>query len=128
MSIVSIRELDAVCEQQRAGGVTPFGHTQVADVFLMWCDMVPQERRVLAGKMAAYDAAAADEFAQMIIDAVFPPERKAAIKAQLVETIRDEIDTELADERLINDTMEWGAGQLNDEEDYYGVHLPASAQ
>lgn len=53
------------------GGISVFGHTQVADAFFLLANMSHQERRVLAAKLAAHDAPMADEFAQYITDTVF---------------------------------------------------------
>jgi len=70
--MITERELMRNSNQPDSTGVPVFGHAAVADTFLAICAMSRQERRVLAGKLAAYDAPMADEFAQMIIDAVFP--------------------------------------------------------
>lgn len=69
--IITEREIVQNSNTSDATGISVFGHAQVADTFLAWCAMSRQERRVLATKLATYDAPAADEFAQMIIDAVF---------------------------------------------------------
>jgi len=68
--IITEQELMQHSNQPEPAGVSVFGHVQVADTFLAICAMTIQERRVLAGKLAAYDAQMAGEFAQMIIDAV----------------------------------------------------------
>ena len=137
--MIPISELDAISEQQSTGGVSVFGHVQVADTFLAWCNMSRQERRVLADKLAAYDAAMADEFAMQVLDAVYetgyydhvmdapdPGSERyrriwSIIQGAIVETVQaphfrlDDVESELADERL---TEQSNRMALIDDEDY----------
>lgn len=58
-------------KQSDPTGVTVFGYSQVDEAFRLWRDMLPQERRVLADRMAAHNAEEADKFMMLLSDAVY---------------------------------------------------------
>jgi hypothetical protein len=70
--IITEQEFMQHSNQPEPAGVAVFGHTQVDEAFRLWRNMLPQERHVLAERMAAHDQGEAFDFSEMIVSAVFP--------------------------------------------------------
>lgn len=133
MSIVSIKELDAISEPQAVGGVSVFGHAQVNEAVKIVSDALPQELRQFAEQLAKTNPDQAEQLCGLLIPltteeviVTMTPERHKRIwhMIQSAMPVADE-ETELADERIVEQSNQTA---LADEEDYYGQRLPASAQ
>lgn len=91
-----------------AGGVVPFGHTQVADAVRLVAAMVPQELRQFAEQLNCANADNANRLIDFLITGGV-----ASLDAERHERIG----------RMLRSVM-----ATADDEDCYGQALPASAQ
>ena len=157
---VHIDGLPAAIEHERkqekandsdATGVSVFGHATVADAVAAIRAMTAQEMRVMAETLAQQDAMRANQLIDLLIDAFadqpapMDAERHARIGRMVRSVTDEEVESELADERMLHDSgilaeliSRLGMATqpaalansyvLLDEEEYYGQALPASAQ